>query len=548
MLPHKPEMDSERTRIQDLGGLVVFVDTWRVNGILSVTRAIGDPDHKPYINAEPSLAKFTIDSSLDFLVLGCDGLFDQLTGQDIASYVFEYLCKNEQKDPQEVISGVSTYLSQMAIREGSTDNITSIVLFFKPFEQLVATGYPIEGEVANVTVLETEKTPSESAAADLQSITVNSLPTATNGGHFPYTDFSELPVGTNFNLHSMPPAAAGEDDDDVKEDKEDATASVMKNPFEGYEDSGFDYNAGAATTAAAALDDYDATGASVLTTEQAANLDFETTDAMDDFTFTASATTETTATTVVPPAVESAFKEPEFHPFESDTVADTVPMSTTPMAFTPVESAPPLTDWPQMETFQQQQQQSVPVAEAEVRQSTSPFVFDDQKTAEDYTLSAVPPMTAETADDWSQFEAPAVVDNTVQEPEHVQEDIFKAETAEVASVPAAVPVDDWSQFEATQSSVPAEQTAESAVHEDNLATFELKQSEEQEESAIAATLASEPSASHEEVVEETKDTEKTSAPPIDSTFGKCSIVFPYLHRYSRSSSGSVDIVVNQSSD
>lgn len=199
MLPHKPDLDSERTRIQDLGGLVVFVDTWRVNGVLSVTRAIGDPDHKPYINAEPSLAKFEIDSSLDFLVLGCDGLFDQLTSQDIASHVFEFLCKNETRDPQEVIHDVSLYLSQMAIREGSSDNITSIVLFFKPFEQLVSTGFPLEGETDFVPE---SASLLESAPAG-NAVTGNTLPT-TNGGHFPYTDyFSDLPVGTNYNLHSI---------------------------------------------------------------------------------------------------------------------------------------------------------------------------------------------------------------------------------------------------------------------------------------------------------------------------------------------------------
>ncbi|KAH9493323.1 Protein phosphatase 1E [Dermatophagoides farinae] len=142
MLPHKPDMESERIRIQDQGGLVIYMDTWRVNGILSVTRAIGDPEHKALIIADPSFSSFEIDQSLDFLVLGCDGLFDHLNGQDITSHVFEYLCKNENNDPETVIAGVSAYLSEQAIQEGSGDNITSIVIFFKPFEQLVATGFP----------------------------------------------------------------------------------------------------------------------------------------------------------------------------------------------------------------------------------------------------------------------------------------------------------------------------------------------------------------------------------------------------------------------
>ncbi|OTF74374.1 hypothetical protein BLA29_005174 [Euroglyphus maynei] len=186
MLPHKPDMESERIRIQDQGGIVIYMDTWRVNGILSVTRAIGDPEHKALIIADPSFSTFQIDSSLDFLVLGCDGLFDHLNGQDITSYVFEYLCKNENNDPETVIQGVSGYLSEQAIQEGSGDNITTIVIFFKPFEQLVATGFP-------------SKTNNNEEESML--MTTTPLPT-TNGGHFPYTDFAELPIGTNYKLTS----------------------------------------------------------------------------------------------------------------------------------------------------------------------------------------------------------------------------------------------------------------------------------------------------------------------------------------------------------
>ena len=61
MLPHKPDMESERIRIQDQGGLVIYMDTWRVNGILSVTRAIGDPEHKSLIIADPSFSTFQIE-------------------------------------------------------------------------------------------------------------------------------------------------------------------------------------------------------------------------------------------------------------------------------------------------------------------------------------------------------------------------------------------------------------------------------------------------------------------------------------------------------
>ncbi|XP_067395992.1 protein phosphatase 1F isoform X2 [Emydura macquarii macquarii] len=40
MEPHKPEREDERMRIEALGGCVTYMDCWRVNGTLAVSRAI----------------------------------------------------------------------------------------------------------------------------------------------------------------------------------------------------------------------------------------------------------------------------------------------------------------------------------------------------------------------------------------------------------------------------------------------------------------------------------------------------------------------------
>ena len=42
----------EKKRIEDLGGCVVWFGAWRVNGTLSVSRAIGDASHKPYVRCD----------------------------------------------------------------------------------------------------------------------------------------------------------------------------------------------------------------------------------------------------------------------------------------------------------------------------------------------------------------------------------------------------------------------------------------------------------------------------------------------------------------
>jgi serine/threonine protein phosphatase PrpC len=47
MQPHKPDRDDERERIAEEGGIVInLYGVWRVNGMLSVSRAIGDRELK----------------------------------------------------------------------------------------------------------------------------------------------------------------------------------------------------------------------------------------------------------------------------------------------------------------------------------------------------------------------------------------------------------------------------------------------------------------------------------------------------------------------
>lgn len=74
---HSPEDESERKRIEKLGGIVLFWgDSYRVNGALAVSRAIGDADYKPHVSAEPEIECINLDGEEDFIVLGCVSLKD----------------------------------------------------------------------------------------------------------------------------------------------------------------------------------------------------------------------------------------------------------------------------------------------------------------------------------------------------------------------------------------------------------------------------------------------------------------------------------------
>lgn len=92
---HSPEDPSERKRIEKLGGVVLYWgNSYRVNGQLAVSRAIGDVNHKPYVSAEPEIVEMDLDGEEDFLVLGCDGLWDSMTEEDVALTVYKLLREN----------------------------------------------------------------------------------------------------------------------------------------------------------------------------------------------------------------------------------------------------------------------------------------------------------------------------------------------------------------------------------------------------------------------------------------------------------------------
>ncbi|XP_046998874.1 LOW QUALITY PROTEIN: protein piccolo-like [Schistocerca americana] len=125
--PHKPDRPDERERIEKMGGCVMYFGTWRVNGQLAVSRAIGDSEYKPYVCAEPDVTELSLDGTEDFLVLACDGLWDFVTEQQVAAAVYLHL----HEHPDDV-SGLSEQLVCLSKEQGSTDNISVIVALLRP--------------------------------------------------------------------------------------------------------------------------------------------------------------------------------------------------------------------------------------------------------------------------------------------------------------------------------------------------------------------------------------------------------------------------------
>ena len=90
---HKPDNEIEKNRIQKAGG---FIIEGRVNGNLNLSRALGDleykknPSLKPeeqLISAMPDIVKRPIKKEDAFLVMGCDGIWERLTQEEICQMV-----------------------------------------------------------------------------------------------------------------------------------------------------------------------------------------------------------------------------------------------------------------------------------------------------------------------------------------------------------------------------------------------------------------------------------------------------------------------------
>jgi serine/threonine protein phosphatase PrpC len=122
-LDHKPNMISEKNRIEGLNGSIEWDGfEFRING-LSVSRAFGDVDSSPYVTHLPEIYYYDIDINDKFIIFGCDGLYDVLNNQEIVDYINELVHNNFK-------GNYAKELAEYAYNKGSLDNISIVIYFF----------------------------------------------------------------------------------------------------------------------------------------------------------------------------------------------------------------------------------------------------------------------------------------------------------------------------------------------------------------------------------------------------------------------------------
>lgn len=119
----KPNRPDEKARIEAAGGSVTFWGVWRVQGNLAVARAFGDLDLKQYVPADPEILTHKIVPADEFLILGCDGVWDVLNNQEAVDIV-----KTSLTETGGDLNVAAKKLIDEAFAKGSRDNISAIVV------------------------------------------------------------------------------------------------------------------------------------------------------------------------------------------------------------------------------------------------------------------------------------------------------------------------------------------------------------------------------------------------------------------------------------
>ena len=164
-IDHKPTKITERLRIEKLGGYIEWhglekqgkpvrgQGVYRVNGKLSLSRAIGDFAEKPFICSIPDIRVTKMNEEDRFLICATDGLWDVFTSQEAVDYVQNILInisennndiEDDEDDEKRSIIGSNNKLSidaqiaavkrnmakmlaNEALKRDASDNITIII-------------------------------------------------------------------------------------------------------------------------------------------------------------------------------------------------------------------------------------------------------------------------------------------------------------------------------------------------------------------------------------------------------------------------------------
>eukprot|EP01080_Neovahlkampfia_damariscottae_P002984 gene2984-4994_t len=118
-IEHKPTFRNEHQRIRKIDGYVTKDS--RVEGIIAVSRSLGDLTLKKYLSSIPDILTTKIEQEDEYIIICCDGVWDVLNNEEVREIV----------NPKYDCNQNARRLRDCAFALGSTDNISSIVIKLK---------------------------------------------------------------------------------------------------------------------------------------------------------------------------------------------------------------------------------------------------------------------------------------------------------------------------------------------------------------------------------------------------------------------------------
>jgi len=137
---HKPDMKSEKDRIYNAEG---WISDGRVKGYLNLTRGFGDLEYKQnknlkpeeqMITANPDIKEVNFEDDIEFVIIGCDGIWDCLKNQEACDFVSKRLKENPDIKVSKIVEEMmdSIIAKDLYSQSGiGCDNMTCIVIVFK---------------------------------------------------------------------------------------------------------------------------------------------------------------------------------------------------------------------------------------------------------------------------------------------------------------------------------------------------------------------------------------------------------------------------------
>ena len=154
---HKPDSEKEKKRIEAAGGKIYQTPSffplyqngkqieipWRVlPGRLSVSRTFGDIEAKEekfggmkgVVVALPDITEIELNEEYNFIVIGCDGIFDVLTNEELLECIKIVLKEKKMTeyinddDVHELCGDFAAMIIKSALAKDSFDNVSCIVI------------------------------------------------------------------------------------------------------------------------------------------------------------------------------------------------------------------------------------------------------------------------------------------------------------------------------------------------------------------------------------------------------------------------------------